>query len=89
MTDDDDDDEDGDDDDDDMVVVVVMMVCNDEWDSLWRFRSIVVVVPSSSSLYSGRWKVVAVSCLSLSLQVDRECFIFSGKRDRPNKKLIR
>ena len=41
-----------DDDDDDMVVVVVvvvvMMVCNDEWDSLWRFRSIVVVVPSSS-----------------------------------------
>jgi hypothetical protein len=45
MTDNDDDD----DDDNDMVVVVVMMVCNDEWDSLWRFRSIVVVVPSSSS----------------------------------------
>jgi hypothetical protein len=45
MTDNDDDD----DDDNDMVVVVVMMVCKDEWDSLWRFRSIVVVVPSSSS----------------------------------------
>jgi hypothetical protein len=57
-----------DDDDEDDDDIVVVMECRDEWDSLWRFRSI-VVVPSSSSLSSSsdnrrRWTVVVVSCLS-------------------------
>ena len=53
------------DDDDGMVVV---MVCNDEWDSLWRFRSIVAVpsLPSSSSSSSSLSLLLSLllSCLT-------------------------